>query len=198
MATQTGAVLIISSTNASQAVSLTTIKLWDVVCSINMSRHPRNCLTVNFFLVKTISRQTNLHKWMKFVFLTKRENKWNSKSIQDFSLQCASRTLRTSALSALNTSHRHWRSLLISLSHIDQMENQYPFLKGRKGGYHLVYKDYIYRSNFRRQGVKKDIYYWECIHNRRNRCRGRVKTMGDTLYVTNSHGKHLGAQIWSV
>lgn len=68
-------------------------------------------------------------------------------------------------------------------------ENVYPFLKGRKGGYHLVHDNYIYRSNFRRQGVQRNIYYWECINNRKGRCRGRLKTIGDKLYVANSNGK---------
>lgn len=65
----------------------------------------------------------------------------------------------------------------------------YQFLKGRKGGYHLVHDNYIYRSNFRRQGVQRNIYYWECINNRKGRCRGRLKTIGDKLYVANSNGK---------
>lgn len=65
----------------------------------------------------------------------------------------------------------------------------YPFLKGRKGGFHLVHDNYIYRSNFRRQGVQRNIYYWECINNRKGRCRGRLKTIGDKLYVANSNGK---------
>lgn len=65
----------------------------------------------------------------------------------------------------------------------------YPFLKGRKGGYHLVHSNFIYRSNFRRQGVQRNIYYWECINNRKGRCRGRLKTVGDKLYITNSNGK---------
>lgn len=68
-------------------------------------------------------------------------------------------------------------------------ESYYPFLKGRKGGYHLVHDNYIYRSNFRRQGVQRNIYYWECINNRKGRCRGRLKTIGDKLYVANSNGK---------
>lgn len=68
-------------------------------------------------------------------------------------------------------------------------ENIYPFVKGRKGVCHLVNDNYIYRSNFRRQGAQQSIYYWECIHNRKKRCRGRLKTIGDKLFVTNSNGE---------
>lgn len=78
------------------------------------------------------------------------------------------------------------------VSHSDYNEHgeiMYPFLKGRKGGYHLVHDNFIYRSNFRRQGVQRNIYYWECINNRKGRCRGRLKTVGDKLYITNSNGK---------
>lgn len=51
-----------------------------------------------------------------------------------------------------------------------------------------MHDNYIYRSNFRRQGVSRNIYYWECINNRKGRCRGRLKTIGDKLYVANSNG----------
>lgn len=54
----------------------------------------------------------------------------------------------------------------------------------------MVHDNYIYRSNFRRQGVQRNIYYWECINNRKGRCRGRLKTIGDKLYVANSNGKN--------
>lgn len=73
----------------------------------------------------------------------------------------------------------------------DHGELVYEFLKGRKGGYHLVHNNYIYRSNFRRQGVNANIYYWECINNRKQRCRGRLKTIGDKIQITNSNGKAL-------
>jgi hypothetical protein len=77
-----------------------------------------------------------------------------------------------------------------SLSDVNEYgDNVYHFLKGRKGGFHLVHDNYIYRSNFRRQGVSRNIYYWECINNRKGRCRGRLKTIGDKLYVANSNGK---------
>lgn len=62
-------------------------------------------------------------------------------------------------------------------------------MKGRKGGYHLVHENFIYRSNFRRQGVERNVYYWECIHNRKSHCRGRLKTVGDQLFIANSNGK---------
>ncbi|CRK91980.1 CLUMA_CG005563, isoform C [Clunio marinus] len=68
-------------------------------------------------------------------------------------------------------------------------ENLYHFMKGRKGGYHMIHDNYIYRSNFRRQGVLRNIFYWECIHNRKQHCRGRLKTIGDKLFVANSNGK---------
>jgi FLYWCH zinc finger domain len=69
------------------------------------------------------------------------------------------------------------------------VESLFSFMKGRKGAYHLVYEHFIYRSNFRRQGVEKNIFYWECIHNRKGRCRGRVKTIGDKIFASNSNGK---------
>lgn len=65
----------------------------------------------------------------------------------------------------------------------------YHFVKGRKGAYQLVHDNYIYRSNYRRQGVQQNILYWECINNRKARCRGRLKTIGDKLYITNANGK---------
>lgn len=65
----------------------------------------------------------------------------------------------------------------------------YPFLKGRKGGYHLIHNDFIFRSNFRRSGVENNVYYWECIENRKGHCRGRLKTVGDRLFIGNSNGK---------
>ncbi|KAG5672374.1 hypothetical protein PVAND_002506 [Polypedilum vanderplanki] len=73
---------------------------------------------------------------------------------------------------------------------LDTSESVYSFLKGRKGGYHLIHDNYIYRSNFRRQGVEKNVFYFECIWNRNGRCRGRIKTVGDKLFVTNSNVPH--------
>lgn len=63
----------------------------------------------------------------------------------------------------------------------------YTFLTSRKGAIHLVQDDYVYRSNLRRSGRNKDIIYWECVHNRSNKCRGRVKSIGDLLYISNSN-----------
>uniref|UniRef100_A0A6B2EIZ2 BTB domain-containing protein n=1 Tax=Phlebotomus kandelakii TaxID=1109342 RepID=A0A6B2EIZ2_9DIPT len=64
------------------------------------------------------------------------------------------------------------------------------FIISRKGGIHLVYDNYVYRSNLRRQGRNKDVIYWECIHNRNSKCRGRLKSVGDFLFITNKHVKH--------
>lgn len=90
------------------------------------------------------------------------------------------------------TNDTHPQRVLVFLFLIESNEHGefvYPFLKGRKGGYHLVNENYIYRSNFRRQGVQRNIYYWECINNRKGRCRGRLKTIGDKLYIANSNGE---------
>ena len=62
------------------------------------------------------------------------------------------------------------------------------FIISRKGGIHLVYNDFVYRSNLKRQGRNKDVIYWECIHNRSSKCRGRLKSIGDRLYITNGNG----------
>lgn len=62
-------------------------------------------------------------------------------------------------------------------------------MKGRKGGYHLVHDNYIYRSNYRVQGIQRNKFYWECIKNRKERCQGRLKTIGDKVFVTNANGK---------
>lgn len=65
----------------------------------------------------------------------------------------------------------------------------FPFIKGRKGGIHLVHNNYVYRSNLKRQGLDKNVFYWECIYNRNSKCRGRVKTIGGSLHITNANGK---------
>ncbi|EDS31233.1 conserved hypothetical protein [Culex quinquefasciatus] len=70
----------------------------------------------------------------------------------------------------------------------DQGELKYSFLTSRKGGVHLVHENFIYRSNMRRSGPNKQILYWECIHNRSEKCRGRVKSVGDYLYISNGNG----------
>lgn len=59
------------------------------------------------------------------------------------------------------------------------------FVIGRKGGTHLVHNDFVYRSNMKRQGRNLNKMYWECIHNRSIKCRGRVKSVGNKLFVTN-------------
>ncbi|XP_055620527.1 uncharacterized protein LOC129764911 [Toxorhynchites rutilus septentrionalis] len=51
---------------------------------------------------------------------------------------------------------------------------------------HLVHDNYIYRSNLHRRGRNKDILYWECADDGATKCRGRVKSIGDDLYVPNT------------
>uniref|UniRef100_A0A1L8DD56 BTB domain-containing protein n=1 Tax=Nyssomyia neivai TaxID=330878 RepID=A0A1L8DD56_9DIPT len=64
------------------------------------------------------------------------------------------------------------------------------FIVSRKGGIHLVHEHFVYRSNLKRQGRNKDVIYWECIHNRKGKCRGRMKSVGDILFITNKNVKH--------
>ncbi|XP_055616841.1 modifier of mdg4-like isoform X9 [Toxorhynchites rutilus septentrionalis] len=71
-----------------------------------------------------------------------------------------------------------------------QTNRMYAFLTSRKGGIHLVHNNFVYRSNLRRSGRNKDIIYWECVHNRAKKCRGRVKSVGDILYISNSNIQH--------
>uniref|UniRef100_A0A182T1T0 FLYWCH-type domain-containing protein n=1 Tax=Anopheles maculatus TaxID=74869 RepID=A0A182T1T0_9DIPT len=59
------------------------------------------------------------------------------------------------------------------------------FLTSRKGGLQLVHDNYLYRSNLRRQGRNGDVIYWECIYNRGQKCRGRLKTIGNSIYISN-------------
>lgn len=59
------------------------------------------------------------------------------------------------------------------------------FIVSRKGGVHLVHNNFVYRSNLRRQGRELNKIYWECIYNRSTKCRGRLKSIGDDLIVTN-------------
>lgn len=59
------------------------------------------------------------------------------------------------------------------------------FIISRKGGIHLVHNNFVYRSNLKRQGRELNKIYWECIYNRSTKCRGRLKSIGDQLYVTN-------------
>lgn len=63
------------------------------------------------------------------------------------------------------------------------------FIISRKGGVHLVYDNYVYRSNLKRQGRNNNVIYWECIRNRLAKCRGRLKSIGDKLFVTNGKFK---------
>lgn len=79
-------------------------------------------------------------------------------------------------------------NLLLSDSKVSA-SGQQLFIISRKGGIHLVYDNFVYRSNLRRQGRDKNVIYWECVHNRASRCRGRVKSIGDKLFVSNSNSK---------
>lgn len=65
------------------------------------------------------------------------------------------------------------------------LEMIHTFIMSRKGGVHLVHNNFVYRSNLRRQGRELNKIYWECIYNRSTKCRGRLKSIGDNLYVTN-------------
>uniref|UniRef100_A0A2M4CV39 FLYWCH-type domain-containing protein n=2 Tax=Anopheles darlingi TaxID=43151 RepID=A0A2M4CV39_ANODA len=64
------------------------------------------------------------------------------------------------------------------------------FVSSRKGGLQLVHQNYIYRSNLRRQGREKNVIYWECARNRTLKCRGRLKTIGNSLYISNREEEH--------
>lgn len=70
------------------------------------------------------------------------------------------------------------------------LENGFTFIISRKGGVHLVHNNFVYRSNLRRQGRDLNKIYWECIYNRSTKCRGRLKTVGDQLFVTNGTHTH--------
>uniref|UniRef100_A0A182PMZ3 BTB domain-containing protein n=1 Tax=Anopheles epiroticus TaxID=199890 RepID=A0A182PMZ3_9DIPT len=65
----------------------------------------------------------------------------------------------------------------------DLIEEEY--MDDRKGGLQLVHENYLYRSNLRRQGRNGDVLYWECIYNRGQKCRGRLKTIGNEVVITN-------------
>ncbi|XP_035900378.1 modifier of mdg4-like isoform X13 [Anopheles stephensi] len=64
------------------------------------------------------------------------------------------------------------------------------FLTSRKGGLQLVHDHFLYRSNLRRQGRNGDVIYWECIYNRGQKCRGRLKTIGNNIYISNGKVEH--------
>lgn len=63
------------------------------------------------------------------------------------------------------------------------------FIISRKGGIHLIHDHYVYRSNLKRQGRSKNIIYWECVRNRDIKCRARLKSIGDHLYLANRNSK---------
>uniref|UniRef100_T1DQX0 FLYWCH-type domain-containing protein n=2 Tax=Anopheles aquasalis TaxID=42839 RepID=T1DQX0_ANOAQ len=64
------------------------------------------------------------------------------------------------------------------------------FISSRKGGLQLVHRNYMYRSNLRRQGPEKNIVYWECAKNRTLKCRARLKSVGNSLYISNREEDH--------
>ncbi|EDW16954.1 uncharacterized protein Dmoj_GI21946 [Drosophila mojavensis] len=66
------------------------------------------------------------------------------------------------------------------------------FLISRKGGTLLTINNFVYRSNLKFYGKSNDILYWECVQNRSMKCRSRLKTIGDDLYVTNDVHNHMG------
>ncbi|XP_055304410.1 modifier of mdg4-like isoform X13 [Sitodiplosis mosellana] len=72
----------------------------------------------------------------------------------------------------------------------EAQEIGHMFIVSRKGGVHLVHNNYVYRSNLRRQGRELNKIYWECIYNRSTKCRGRLKSIGDDLIVTNVEHNH--------
>uniref|UniRef100_A0A2M4BLQ7 BTB domain-containing protein n=1 Tax=Anopheles marajoara TaxID=58244 RepID=A0A2M4BLQ7_9DIPT len=72
----------------------------------------------------------------------------------------------------------------------DNRQEKHMFITSRKGGLQLVHRNYIYRSNLRRQGPEKNIIYWECAKNRTLKCRGRLKAVGNTLYISNREEEH--------
>lgn len=72
----------------------------------------------------------------------------------------------------------------MQMQHVQNCGEQ-TFIISRKGGTLLAINDFIYRSNLKRFGINSDKVYWECIHNRSKKCRSRLKTIGDDLYVTN-------------
>lgn len=69
-----------------------------------------------------------------------------------------------------------------------ESRNLIPFMISRKGGVLLIHDQYLYRSNMKRQGRDKNVIYWECVLNRRTKCRGRVKSVDNIIYPTNTQG----------
>uniref|UniRef100_A0A182JNK0 BTB domain-containing protein n=1 Tax=Anopheles christyi TaxID=43041 RepID=A0A182JNK0_9DIPT len=72
------------------------------------------------------------------------------------------------------------------------VHRKHLFLGSRKGGLQLVHDNYLYRSNLRRQGRNGDVLYWECIYNRGQKCRGRLKTIGNQIMITNGRALETG------
>ncbi|EDW28126.1 GL27332 [Drosophila persimilis] len=66
------------------------------------------------------------------------------------------------------------------------------FLISRKGGTLLAINNFLYRSNLKFFGKNNNILYWECVQNRSVKCRSRLKTVGDDLFVTNDIHNHMG------
>ena len=80
---------------------------------------------------------------------------------------------------------------LNSLIIVNDVSGLNMFIISRKGGIHLVHNNYVYRSNMKRQGRDMNKIYWECIFNRSIKCRGRLKSIGDHLIVTNGKVKNM-------
>ncbi|XP_030562988.1 uncharacterized protein LOC115764217 [Drosophila novamexicana] len=81
--------------------------------------------------------------------------------------------------------------LLAVTQHVHNCGPQ-TFLISRKGGTLLTINNFVYRSNLKFYGKSNDILYWECVQNRSMKCRSRLKTIGDDLYVTNDVHNHMG------
>ncbi|XP_037945156.1 modifier of mdg4-like [Teleopsis dalmanni] len=64
------------------------------------------------------------------------------------------------------------------------------FIISQTGTTLLVVNDFLYRSKLRRLERGHDTVYWECIHNRLRKCRSRIKTMGNDLYLINDLHNH--------
>lgn len=75
--------------------------------------------------------------------------------------------------------------MICKMQFVNLLEIGHMFIVSRKGGVHLVHNNFVYRSNLRRQGRELNKIYWECIYNRSTKCRGRLKSIGDDLIVTN-------------
>ncbi|XP_062556235.1 uncharacterized protein LOC134221067 [Armigeres subalbatus] len=67
---------------------------------------------------------------------------------------------------------------------------RHAFIVSQRGGILLVHDNFIYRSNMLRQGSKKNILYWECVHNRLEKCRGRLTSKGNNLFSSATSVPH--------